>query len=193
DDFSFRIRVARFPSAQLDHDFIANVGWPAHIPRRRHVNIVRNSRVIRNHIEELLAALERAHNLGALAIQDANDRPGVRPVPLSSQAEGPNFAPDQDAVAVQSGRDGALWHDDFAQGRIVGLEKALSLAVNSNRSGNEIGLPALDIAIALGAGNLAGSLQIAERVLELLLLVGPQAEPAQQLRNIQRSVILAPE
>ena len=78
DDFAFGIRVARFPFAQLDHDLVADVRGPAHVARLRHINVVRDARVIGNDVEKLPAALQRADDLRAPPFQNADHRAGVR-------------------------------------------------------------------------------------------------------------------
>ena len=55
DDFAFGIGVARFPFAQFDDHLVADARGPAHVARRRHINVVRDARVIGNDVEKLFA------------------------------------------------------------------------------------------------------------------------------------------
>ena len=68
------IRMAGFPVAQFDDDLVADIRRAACVARRRHINIVRNPRVVRDDKQKLLAALEGADDLGVLSLKDADDR-----------------------------------------------------------------------------------------------------------------------
>ena len=105
--------------------------------------------------------------LRAGAFQDAHDRAGG----FGRRAAG-DFAPHQHAVAVHGRAGGAFGDDDFGQGRIVRLQEAFALAVDADAAGNEAGLAGLDVAVALGAEDLAVLLQAAEGLLQGELLGG---------------------
>ena len=48
NDFTFRIGVPGLPFPQLDDDFVAGVSRTAHVPGRRDIYVVRNTRIIRD-------------------------------------------------------------------------------------------------------------------------------------------------
>ena len=77
DDLAFRVGMAGFPAAQLNHDFIADIGRAADIARWWDVDILRHPGVIGDDVEELPAFLEGADQLGATAFEDANDGAGA--------------------------------------------------------------------------------------------------------------------
>ena len=73
--------MARFPGAQFHHHFIPDVGWAADIARRRHIHVVRDARIVRDDVTELLAALQSAYDLGAAALENALGQGTVEAVP----------------------------------------------------------------------------------------------------------------
>ena len=54
---------------------------------------------------------------------------------------------------------------------------------------HEVGLARLDVAVALAAGDAAGLLECAKRVLQFLLTIRRQTEESEQFRDIGRDVI----
>ena len=189
DNLAFRIRVARFPFTQFDHHLVADARGPAQVARLRHINVMRDARVIGNHVEKFSPPLQRADHLRAPPFQDTDHRAGVRLDSAGAQALGPDIAPHQHAIFVQ-GRAGRAFGDgDFLETGIIRLEKALALAVHPDPARNQIRLARQDVTVALDAGNLARLLQFAERALQRLLTMGRQPKQPEQFRDIGRDVI----
>ncbi len=90
----------------------------------------------------------------------------VTSLPARGAATAGDVPSHQDAVAVQRRPRGAFRDDDFRQGGIVRFKKALALAVDAEDAGDEVRLAGLDVAIALGADDLAVLLQTAKGLLE---------------------------
>ena len=120
---------------------------PAHVARRRHINVVRHPRVIGNHVKKLAAPLQRADDLCPLPFQDANHHARFLLEPVGAQALRPDIAPHQHAIFVERGAGGLLRNHDFLQPRVVRLQKALALAIDANPARDEVGLARLDVAI----------------------------------------------
>ena len=187
DNLAFRIRVARFPFAQFDDHFVPCPCRPAHVARWRHINIVRNARIIGNDVEKLPALLQRADNLRAPAFQNADDRAGVRFV--FAKIFPAHLAAHQHAVFVQRRAGGAFGNGDFLETRIVRLEKTFARAVHADAAGNQVGFAWADVTIALDARDRAGLLQLAQHGLQLLLVRRRQAKQPEQFRHIRRNII----
>ena len=152
--------MARFPVAKFDDDLVADVGGAACIARRQDVDVVRNPGIVRDDKKKLFAALEGADDGGVLAFEDANDR--ARALVLSARY----LAADQDAVSVERGAGGAFGNDNFRKGGIVGIEKTFALAVDADDSGHQVGFARLNVAVALGADDLAVFLKTPQRLLQ---------------------------
>ena len=189
DDLAFRIRVARFPFAQLDHHLVANARGPAQVARLRHINIVRDARIIGNDVEKPPSPLQRADHLRAPSFQNADHRARVRLGGAGAQSLWPDIASHQHAIFVQGRAGRALRDGNFLEAGIVRLEKALALAVHPDPARNQIRLARLDVTVALDARDAARLLQFAERALQHLLTVGRQPKQPEQLRHIGRDVI----
>ena len=90
----------------LSHEHLfTDLRGPAHITRLRHVDVVGDAWIVRNNIEELLALLQRAHNAGGLAFENADHRAGVFLSLAIPESLRTNVTPHEDAVFVQ-GRSG---------------------------------------------------------------------------------------
>ena len=110
---------------------------PAHVARRRHINIVRHARVVGDDVERsVVLCAQRADDLRALAFENADDRAGV----LIAVAEifPAHVAAHQHAVFVQRRAGGAFGNGDFLEARIVRLEKTFARAVHADAAGNQI-------------------------------------------------------
>ena len=193
DDFAFGIGVARHPFAQFDHDLVADVGRPADVARRRHVDVVRHARVIGNDVKKLPAALQGADDLRPAPFQDADDRAGFLGRAFRAQAPRADVAAHQHAVFVQRGGRGVLRDHDFLQGRVVRLQKSLALAVDPDAAGNEVRLAGQDVAVALGAGDAARAFQSAQDALQFLLAVRRPAQVPEQFGDIGGHVAVLAE
>ena len=150
---------------------------------------MRDARVIRNHEDKLSAALQGADELGATALQHADDGAGVGVACVRPKTFGADIATDKHAIFVHGGRSGAFGDSDFLEARIVWLKEALSLAIHANAPRDKISLAGQDVAIAFDASDAAGLFELAKGSLELLLAVWRQTEAPEQLRHIHRDVI----
>ena len=110
-DFALGTRVARFPFAQFDHDLVADPPGPAHITRRRHINIVRHARVVGDDVKRVAALRQCADDLGALAFEDADDRAGF--LVAVAKTFPVHIAPHQHAIFMQRRAGGAFGDGDF--------------------------------------------------------------------------------
>ncbi len=164
NDFALGIAVARFPFAQFDHNFVAVTRRPAQIARRRHINIVRNTRIIRDDKKKLLALLQRADDLRALALTDAKTTVRVLGIAFAKMFSS-HIAPHQHTVFVQR-RD-----RDFP-GMAISLRLASSSckktftrhAVHADGTGNQVGIAGPHIADAFDLGDVAVAFQLAQRL-----------------------------
>ena len=187
DDFAFGIGVARFPDMQFHHHLVPDAGRTARVARRRHVDVMRDARIVGNDKEELFATLQGADDGGARALQDAPHRAGG----FGRLAAAGDLAPHQHPVSIEGGAGGVFGHDDFSLRQIIRFQKALALAVDAEAARHKVRHARLDVAIALGAEDLPVLFQVAQGLLQRLLLVGTQPQRLQQLRDIGRNVVVA--
>jgi len=176
-----------------DSHLVADVRGPAQIARFRHVQVVGDARIIGDDVEELPSALQRADELRAPPLQDANHRAGAGFGVIMAQALGPDIAPDEHAILMQSCAGRALRDCDLLEAGIVRLQKAFALAVHANSSRDQVGLARLDIAMALDACDTPALFQCEQHALQLLLARGRQPQPPEQLGHVCRNVIFAPQ
>ena len=183
--------MGRFPFAQVDDHLVALVRRAAYIARLRNINVVRNARIIGNHVKKTATPLQRADDLRSPPFQNANHRAGRGRECVRSQPLGPHVAPHEHSVFVQGRAGRALRDGDFLEGGIVWLEKAPAFAVHPNPPWNQVRLAGLNIAVALDAGDAPGLLQFAQRALQFLLAICRQPKLAQQFGHVERDVIFA--
>ena len=189
DDFAFGIGVARFPFAQFDHHLVADARGPAHVARFRHINVVRNARIIGNDEEKLFVPVATCRRSACAAVPECEPPCRFPPRPRRDASPGPDIAPHQHAVFVQGRGGRAFRDDDFLEAGIVRLEKAVALAVHADAARNQVRLARQDVAVALDAGDPARLLQFAEHALQLLLAMRRQPEQPEQFRHIGRDII----
>jgi hypothetical protein len=138
--------------------------------------------------------LQRADDLRAFAFEDADDRTGfLLHAAIGSQPARADLAPNEHAVPMQRRAGVAFGNHDLLHGRIVGPQKPFALAIDLNRARDEIGFLREDVAIAFGAGDLAGLLQLAQLRLQLLLAVGLPAQLFEHLRHVGGRVVFLSE
>ena len=193
DDFSFGIRVARFPISKFDNYFVSNGCWSAQIARFRNVDIVRDSRIIRDDKQKLFASLQCADNLSAFSLEDAHDSARLRAPRLVAEAFGFDIAPHQHAIAVECRRGGAFRNDDFLAGDLIGQEKTFALTIDTDHARQQIRLARLDVTIAFRSDDLAADFKVAKSALQFLLLVWAQPQSRYHLGHVQGGVITSPE
>jgi len=175
DDFTFGVGVAGFPFAEFDDDFVADASGSADIARFGDVDIVWDTGVIGDDVEELTAALERAYDLGSATFENADDGAGAGFVGGGSEACGANVASDEHTILVERGAGGAFGDGDFFELAVVGLKEALALTIHPDAAWDEVGFARLDVAIPLEACDVAGLFEGTEGPLEILLAWGEEA------------------
>lgn len=167
DDLAFGLGVVGFPFLEFNDHLVALPSWAPDIPGFGHGDVVGDSRIVRNHIKQAPAVTERSDELIAATFENADDRAGILVGGMGAESLGGNIAPDEDPVFMQGGGRGAFGNDNLADGRIVGNEKALSLAVNADAPRDEVGFAREDVAFALDADELGGPLQAPDEIPEL--------------------------
>ena len=191
-DHSLGIDVSRFPTGQLDHDLVTDSGRSAGVFCRRDVDVLLETGIVGNDVEKLLTLFQRADELGAPALKDADDFASLvffflLPFPLRF-----SFETNEDAVIVHRGA-GLVGRDgDFSLSRGIREEKSAATPGDLDSSWNEIGLPGQDIAISLDACDLAGALEFFENGLEFLLLAALETELFQKFRNVGGQISFPP-
>ena len=164
-----------------------------HIARLRHINVVRQPRIVRDHVKELPASLQRAHQSRAFAFQDPNHPAGVFLRAAMRQPLRFDLAPHQHAVFVHRCPGRALRNGDLLERRIVRLEKSPAGAIHANLTRDQVSLPRHDVAIAFDPCDAPLLLQRAQHALQLLLPIRRLPQPSQQLRDVERDVIFPPQ
>ena len=190
DNFAFGIVVARLPIPKFDHDFVTNAGGAAHIARWRHIDVLRDARIGRNHEEELPAALQRADDLASRFFQNADNAAGdfAGRAPAVGTRDG--VLANENMIAVHGGCGRVVGNADGREFRIVRLYQANSLTIHANAGRHQIGFERKGIPFALlDTRDLPSALQLREHMLELPLFILRQAELPEQFLRIERSVI----
>jgi hypothetical protein len=148
------------------------------------------ARIIGRDVQELFSLHERADELRALPLKDANNGAFVFIGTCFTKTLRPHFAAHEDAVAVHGGGGGIFFDDDLEETGLIGLDKTFSAACDLNDARNQIGLACLDVAVSFGAEDEALALEIGQSMLELLLLIGLECEELDELGHVGRTVLL---
>ena len=175
-DFALGMGVARFPFPQFDHHLVPDARGPAHVPGRRHIQVMRHPGIVGDDVKRGAALLQRAHDPRAFALEDADDRAGFRGV--GAEAFPPNIPAHQNPILMQRRAGGAFGDAYFLQAPIVRLEKSLARAIHADAAGNEIRVAGADVAAGLDLHDLALPFQPAQRPLKLRLAVRRHAQMA---------------
>src|SRR4051812_22819321 len=126
---------------------------PADVARLGNVNVVSDARIVRDDVEKLFAALERANKAAAPALQDADHRArlfGSTAVSVS----GTGIATNEHAVFVQGGAGRIFRDGNFFETRFIGLQKAPSAAGHADATRDKVGIERSNIALVLDPGDL---------------------------------------
>src|SRR5580765_38028 len=81
DDFALGIHMARLPVVETHHDFVADCCGGLRLPvllyrrYRPHVNIMRETRIIRHYIVKIPRLLQRTDERVVSTFKDSNDAP----------------------------------------------------------------------------------------------------------------------
>src|SRR5581483_11452845 len=158
--------MARGPFAKLDDHFISWHGRTANIGWGRHINILRDTGVIGNHVEELSAGLESAYQAGSGALENAH-HPASRWLLRARDSARRGIAPDQNPVSVHGCSCGITGNANGGKARIGWLQHSPALAIDPDPAGDKVGLKRQPETVPLlEPGDLACALHAREGLVE---------------------------
>ena len=163
-DLAFWIYVARFPSLQTDHNFVANCRGRLRltIPFGTHVHVVHKSRIVRDDVVKIARMLERPDDGIVFALQNSNHA-SFAPSLRTSVGRIPRNASNY-AVAVH-GCSRVLRRDKSVRlARFFADEKSVSGLMNAERASDQIDYGRQNIAIFPDPRDLARALELTQRL-----------------------------